>query len=198
MIASALVISVTNLPAAIIVALGVLGALDVRRRHSVARSARAGIPMPDALPGRVYKRISFLADADMTDDATYDANGVGDLDAKDAALQLLDAWSACPRSIWRALGVRCLLMTGSEAGANAASEAILEGVVAHHVDSVEAWVVRDAVDTAWSLAPKDAPALPPSIESAARRTLTNATLAVLTRAWLPAQDYERLLARVAH
>jgi len=183
MLTSSLLISAAGIPAAL-VATGVLGALEtkvrmravVRKMTSRGRSAGAIpmlIPIQDAQP---------VVECDD--------------DSKLFAIQLLDAWSRFPRSTWYAVGARMLRTSRSEAGAVTASQLILEGVLAHHALTVDAWMVRDAADTAWFLAPQDEGAPAPAISLAARRAVTNAALALLARAWLPVEDFERLSARI--
>lgn len=198
MIASTLLSSVPSLPAAAVVAFGVLGAIDVRRRlRTRARPALHGAGVRNSSVLEAHDETAGtlpMAAMDQVPSGTVDDAD----DPKDAALQLLERWSAYPQSTWRALGLRCLTASHREAGRVAASRLILEGVVAHHADPLDAWIVRDAAETAWMLTPRDRTSLPFAVEDAARRAVLHAALAVLARAWLPPQDFNRLLASAAH
>jgi hypothetical protein len=180
-------------PAVAIAAIGVLGVFGSRyqRRSSgsgmrVAASTRNSIPLLTATP-EAFGRTSDPRAFETRDGPDAQAN----------AMQWLDSWSARPRSAWRTMGTRALQVTRAEACALTASQLILEGVVAHHVSAIDAWMMRDAADTAWYVAPEHGQPLSQAIELAARRAVTNAALAVLARAWLPAEDFERLMARAA-
>jgi len=178
-------VSSGNISAVAIFAAGVIGALGARRRQ------RTDAIVPRDLRTAAHAIPMFVPDADEL--AALDAD---DHDATKRALQLLDTWSNCPRSLWRTVGMQGLRATRHEAGAVTTSQLILEGIVAHHVPSFDAWVVRDAADTAWFLSPEDEEPASSAIEMAARRAVTNAGLALLAHAWLPAEDFERLTARI--
>ena len=194
MIPSALLSSVTSLPTAVLAAVGVLGAINVRRRlRTRVRPSLPGAPLRNTMvrgANDTPAGVVALSTVDHLSERTAD-------DAKDAALELLDVWSVCPQSTWFAIGVRCLAASHREAELAAASQLLLESVVAQHADPLDAWIVRDAVETAWWLAPRDRTSLPLAVEGAARRAVLNAALAVLARSSLPQQDLNRLLARAA-
>jgi len=179
-------------PAAAIVTAGVLGALGVRlnrRPHSVY------VPRPQRQPlarSATATDTSCSSDGDGAAATWEDGKPAGRV----AAVQLLDAWCDCPRSIWHALGARALQVTRSEAGARTVSQAILEGILARHVTPMDTWLVRDFADTAWGAAPDDCERASPAIEMAARRAVTNGALALMARVWLPGEDFERLAAMV--
>jgi hypothetical protein len=180
--------SLTVFPAAAIVTAGVIGALGVRltrRTHDVfvRRPERQPLAL-SATPADT----AFSADGDGAA-ATGQA---GESRGKDAAVQLLDTWCDCPRSAWHALGARALQVTRSEACARAASQVILEGLLARHVNPMDAWLVRDFADTAWFSAPEDGAPSSSAVEMAARRAVTNGAFALLARAWLPVEHFERL------
>ena len=196
MIPSTVLSNVASLPAAaVVVAVGVLGVIDVRRRlRTRVHPALRGTSVRPAAAREVLDQPARVPVVGVMDDVP---DRMAD-DAKDTALRLLDAWSARPRSAWDALGMQCLVASHHDAGITAASQVILEGVVAHHASPLDAWIVRDAAETAWMLAPRDRTSLPLAIEDAARRAVLHAALAVLARSWLPHQDFTRLVARAAY
>ena len=170
--------------------------MRVSRERCHRASVQTTLPMlTSALRSSVtsLSRARALAIRTMDHDFVFTAD-----DPKDAALQLLERWSAYPRSTWHALGLRRLTASHREVGRVAASQLTLEGVVAHYADSLDAWIIRDAAETAWWLAPRDRTSMPWAVENAARRAVLHAALAVLARSWLPPQDFNRLLARAVH
>jgi len=193
MIASSLLPASAGIPAAVIVAVGVLGALDVRSRRRVGDRVALARTHASRIPGH-GPDAEAPAEVGLADDQDRDHAG----DAKERALRLLDAWSECPRSTWHAVGVRRRRTTRAEAGVLADTQLILDGILAHHVSAIDAWLVREAVDTAWLLAPDDQGPMPPAVECAARCAVTNAALAVLAQDWLPAEDFDRLRVSVGH
>ena len=118
-------------------------------------------------------------------------------ECKDSALYLLDRWSAVPRSLWYAAGDHRGAGVRQSESSTASFEKALAGAVERHADPFEAWIVRDAADTAWSLAPEDCSPVSTEIEYAARDSVACAALAMLVRPWLSVADYESLMARVA-
>ena len=177
--------SLTAFPAVAIVAVGVLGAFGARlHRSSINLTMLEHVKSQDAIS-------SLFTDAPSSAGDSWD-DEVGESDAKAAAAQLLDGWCERPRSAWRALGARALLAARAEAHAYTASQVVLEGMLTHHVPPMDAWVVRDFADTAWFSAPEDGAPSSSAVEMAARRAVTNAALALLARAWLPVEDFERL------
>jgi hypothetical protein len=181
-------ISLTALPAAAIVAVGILGAFSARLLRRTDLTMLEHVKSQDAIP-------SLFIDAPSSAGDSWD-DEVGELDAKAAAVQLLDRWCERPRSAWRALGSRALLAARAEARAYTASQVVLEGMLTHHVPPMDAWLVRDFANTAWFSAPEDGAPSSSAVEMAARRAVTNGALALLARAWLPGEDFERLAVMV--
>ncbi len=184
MLTSSLLITAAGIPA-VLVATGVIGALGSRRQlNATSHAIMSRVPTPDAIPMLI---------PEQEPQSVFEAED----DSTRAAMLILDEWSARPRSEWHAIGARMLSTSRVDAGAVTASQLILEGVLAHHDLTLEAWMVRDAADTAWHLAAQDDAPTSTAIELAARRSVTNAALAMLARGWLPIEDFERLSARIA-
>lgn len=176
--------SLTAFPAAAIVAVGVLGAFGARLLRRTDLTMLEHVKSQDAIP-------SLFIDAPSSAGDSWD-DEVGELDAKAAAVQLLDRWCERPRSTWRALGSRALLAARTEARAYTVSQVVLEGILTHQVPPMHAWLVRDFADTAWFSSPEDGAPSSSAVEMAARRAVTNGALALLAREWLPREDFERL------
>ncbi|MHB8839514.1 MAG: hypothetical protein ACYC7F_11250 [Gemmatimonadaceae bacterium] len=191
---TALLTPSATVPAVLVLAVGMLGALDMRtrwHRRIPAKHAGNAESQRRALPQDGESAI--LPDGDVPMMAAPADAKVG----REAAMRLLDAWSSYPLSAWKDVGERAARTSVAEAHAVAAAELILEGVIAHHADPLDVWQIRDAVDTACLLALQHAPVRTPDGVDAARHALSTAALATYARPWLPAQDFQRLHARIA-
>jgi hypothetical protein len=116
---------------------------------------------------------------------------------KDRALHLLDRWSAVPRSVWHAAGDHRAVGECHSASPPASADKALACAVELHADPFDAWIVLDAAETAWFLAPEDCSRCATDIEYAARSSVSSAALAMLVRPWLSDADFACLMARVA-
>jgi len=186
MSAHILLATLATVPASALVAVGVLGVLSAGLRRRLAPAKATKTPMHESISGR-----SRAAPACAPDD----------LDASDdtpraAAHRCLDAWACRPRADWHALGELHGRRDEHAMRSREVAELILEGVIVHRAEPLDAWLVRDLVHTAWHMAPDDGTVMSHEVEVAARRVVEHAALALLVRDWLPGEDLALLAGAV--